>query len=159
MRRQLSSSLTFFYKFIFSTIWISGFGFGALQLFLLSDSLRGQGGPLPPEIKWTFLLVWIAGSTVFLWFCAPLKRVQVDDETLYASNFFREIRVPLRTIDHVSENRFVNIHPVTVHLKTETAFGRKIVFMPTARFFSLFTGHPVVKDLEEWVRRASQSDG
>ncbi|HKG62400.1 MAG TPA: hypothetical protein VKB05_21745 [Pyrinomonadaceae bacterium] len=80
-----------------------------------------------------------------------MKFVTVDDDFLYASNYLREIAIPLWDIYDVTENVWLNIHPVTVHLKHPSEFGDKIVFMPKTRFW-VFASHPVVKDLKQLAR-------
>jgi hypothetical protein len=151
MLRTLSSRQTFLMKMLFPAIWIAEFGIGTLGLWL--GTMHGKGGALPPDaIKWQFLTAWIAGTAFILWVCAGLKRVRVDEKSLYLSNYFREITVPLNMIAEVTENRWINIHPVTVHFLTTTEFGQKITFMPTMRFFGLWSSHPVVAELKQLAR-------
>jgi len=63
-----------------------------------------------------------------------------------------QIAIPLSEIYDVTENVCVNIHPVTIHLRSPSEFGDKIVFMPTTRFFAFFSPHPVVNELKELAR-------
>lgn len=136
---------------IFPGIWIAGFGIGTLGMWL--DMFHGQGGTLPPDpVKWLFFAAWIAGTIFILWVCAGLKRVRVDATSLYVSNYLFEITVPLIMIEEVTENRWINIHPVTVHFCSTTEFGQKITFMPTTRFFGLLSPHPVVAELKQLAR-------
>jgi len=52
----------------------------------------------------------------------------------------------------VTENFWLNVHPVTLHLKNPSEFGRKIVFMPACRFFnSWWISHPVVGELNKLI--------
>lgn len=138
--RTLSSMQTFLMKVVFPVIWIGGFGFGTVGMWL--------GAGAPAFLKWQFLVTWIAGSAFILWSCGRLKRVRIDREFLYVSNYRREIAVPLSMIEAVTENRWINIHPVTVRFRVPTEFGQTITFMPTARFFG-WSSHPVVQELRE----------
>ena len=133
-------------KFIFPAVWIPLFGFGTLSMFL--DAFEG---PAPPP-KWIFLFAWVAGSVFIWWSCVRLKAVSVDDNFLYVSNYLKETAISLSDIHDVAENRWVNIHPVTIQLKASSEFGDKIVFMPTARSFAFFSSHPVVSELKELAR-------
>jgi len=112
--------------------------------------IRSDAGPLSPP-PWIFLFFWIAGSAFLVWDAARLKFVSVDDDFLYVSNYLREIAIPLTDIYDVTENVWINTHPVTIHLKSPSEFGDKIVFMPKTRF-SLFSSHPVVKELKQLAR-------
>jgi hypothetical protein len=148
--RTLSSSQTVFVKFVFPTIWISMFGLGTIALFF--GAFRGNGGQAPPEwMKWNFLSIWTAGTAFIYWNCGRLKRVRVDDSALYVSNYFKEIRIPFDAIADVTENRWVNIHPVTIHLRSPTDFGDRITFMPRTRIFN-WRSHPVVEELRGLAR-------
>ena len=115
---------------------------GAIMAFI--SWAKGLATPSP----WIFILFWIGGSAFLLFKSARLKYVSVDDDYLYVSNFFREIVIPLSDIHDVTENVWINYHPVTIHLKHPSEFGDKIVFMPKTRF-SLFSSHPVVKELKQ----------
>ena len=59
-----------------------------------------------------------------------LKRVAISGHSLAISNYLATIQVPLREVARVTENRWINIHPVTLHFRKPTAFGTSVVFMP-----------------------------
>ncbi|HUI13908.1 MAG TPA: hypothetical protein VL048_10625 [Xanthobacteraceae bacterium] len=143
----LSSRMTFFYKVVLPAVWISGLGTGTLLMWV-------SGGP-PVAAKWWFLVVWCLGTAVTLWTCVPLKRLRTDGGNLYISNYLDKIVVPAGLIDRVTENRWINIHPVTIYFREDTEFGRKIVFMPKARFAFCWTSHPVVGEIETMARSAA----
>jgi hypothetical protein len=121
-------------KYVFSSIWICGFGLGTLFLFFEAFHNR-DGNGAPEEMKWQFLAAWVCGSIFIWWGCARLKRVRTDGAVLVVSNYLEEFRIPLTEIRAVTENRWINIHPVTIHLRHPSPFGNSIVFMPRSRFF------------------------
>ena len=150
--KTISSAQTFIMKLVFPTLWISGFGFGTASLWL--DFMHGENETSPAsEMKFIFLIMWLAGTAFILWSCARLKRVRLDDKHIYVSNYRREISIPLSLIANVTELRWINIHPVTIHLRKETEFGRSITFMPTIRFFALWSSHPIVTELTQLSRQ------
>jgi hypothetical protein len=112
----------------------------------MGDTLEKKGSHID-DMKLQFLIMWIVGSALILAFCAGLKRVRVDENFLYVSNYLREISVPLDLIIEVTEIRWLNIHPVAIYFRDATEFGRKITFMPTTRIFGFFSSHPVVSEL------------
>ena len=142
--KTLSSGMTFFMKFIFTGGWIVGFGFGTFAVWSSSTS--------PAELRWQFAAAWVAGSALIWWTCARLKRVRVDEQLLYVSNYRDEISVPFGMIADVTENRWINIHPVTVHFRAPTDFGSQITFMPKARMFAMFSSDPAVEELRRLAR-------
>ena len=145
MRRTLSSYETILVKFVLPLVWIPIFGAATISMLV-----RASNEPA----AWMFLLMWIAGSVFFLWDLKRLKFVSVDDNFLYASNFLKEIAIPLSDIYDVTENIWLNTHPVTIHLKSPSEFGNRIVFMPTVRF-AFFSSHPVVAELKQLARSAA----
>jgi hypothetical protein len=76
------------------------------------------------------------------------KKVRTDGSAIYVSNYLNEVRIPFDAVRDVTENRWINIHPVTIHFRHSTPFGNRIVFMPTFRFFN-WRSHPVVSELRE----------
>jgi hypothetical protein len=152
----LSSQQTFLMKIVFPMIWIGMFAVATLGLFFWSGSFQGpREQPPPPELKWSFLAVTCAGSAFIWWTCMRLKRVRMDERALYISNFSTEIVVPLNNVAAVTENRWINIHPVTIFFRSDTAFGSRIVFMPKARWFALWSSHPVVDEIRNAVALAT----
>jgi hypothetical protein len=154
MRRQISSSLTFVYKVVFPAIWIGGFALVTIAMFagVIQTDRRAAADGAPD--KWMFLLITVVGGAFIYWFCVRLKGVELDSESLYISNFVGEIRVPLRDVSQVLENRWVNIRPVTIVFQRETDYGRSIVFMPKVRFLWPFASHPIVAELRAAVDHA-----
>ena len=142
-------------KFVVPVVWIGGFGFGTALLFR-AGARFGDRPPPPEEMKWLFLAGLLVGSIVMYWWCMRLMRVVMTDRELRISNYRREIVVPLSDVDEVTENRWVNIHPVTVQFVRRTDFGHRIVFMPKARPFALFSSHPIVAELRAAVETAKR---
>ena len=138
--RTISSAQTFFTKFVLPGLWIPIFGGVVVAAWL---------GLLPPEMKVAGLLAWLVGATIMWRTCARLKRVRLGDGALYISNYSIEIRVPVSEIEEVTENRWINIHPVTIRFRNETEFGSRITFMPKVRMFGLWRSHPIVAELRE----------
>jgi hypothetical protein len=139
MVERVSSSLTFFYKFIFFPIWSVGFGFGTITM-IISPVKDFKGDLL------IFGVGWVLGS-VFLYLSGRrLKRVEICNGNIIVSNYFKVVTIPGHDIETVTQNRFINTREITIRLRNETAFGRKIVFMPKFSL-RLFSEDTVVKRL------------
>ncbi|HWZ43614.1 MAG TPA: hypothetical protein VNW97_09050 [Candidatus Saccharimonadales bacterium] len=136
-------------KIVFPIIWISGFTTGTVILFFFASD------PNIAFLRWIFLFITAVGVPGIWWSCMRLKRVRMDDRALYVSNYKTEIIVPLSNVAEVTENRWINIHPVTIKFYSETGFGSQIVFMPKARPFGLWFSHPVVGEIRSAVARAT----
>ena len=143
--KTISSRATLYFKLL-PVLWSSGFGLGTILLWV--GDFRGKNNELPPEgMKYIFTVAWAVGTTASWGLCAGLKRVRIDGTRLYVSNYLEEISIPFSDVVKVTEDRWVNIHPVTIHLKNATEFGDRIKFMPKSRFFG-WTSHPVVHELK-----------
>ena len=137
-RVQISSGWTFVYKVMlpFFSILIMGL---VLPAFIFS----GQIWQLP----WFFLPMMLGGLALELYFCLPLRFVEIDKHNLYVSNYFRTVSIERHLIERVTENTWLNIHPVRIHFREETPVGRSIVFMPEVRAFSFLQSHPIVNKI------------
>lgn len=89
------------------------------------------------------------GAYLFLWFNLRAKEVSIEGDFLYVSNFLKEIKIPLSEVRKVTEMMLINPNPITIHLKHPTRFGKKIIFIPTYRFFSFDGSHPIVDELKQ----------
>ena len=144
--RTISSALTLFFKWIVP-LWIAVFG--AATLMAWGGLFDGSEAQAVGYVRVIFLAVWLLGLFSILWICVPLKRVRIDAGKLYISNYFTEITVPFTAVREITENRWVNINPVTIHLASHTVFGDRIRFMPTSRAFVMFSSHPIVTELRQ----------
>ena len=140
MRRTISSTLvTFVCKFVFSIVWIGGFGLGTIILFV-----SGQ------DQKWPFLILWIIGSFIIYDFCIKLKFVETDDNYLYISNYVKKIKVHLSEVAEIRETLFINL-PIFIRFKNDTIFGGQIMFAPKGLY--VFRRHPIVQELRDMVQK------
>lgn len=153
MVRPLSSSQTFFVKFIFPVLWIGAFGAATLGVWL-GPMGSGPGVPPPGGVKWAFLAFWLFGATSIYWSYGRLKRVRLNGDVLLISDYRREIQLPLHDVGSVTASRWLNHHPVTLHFLHSTEFGKTIVFMPRGLWFPFGRRHPIVDELNALVSNA-----
>jgi hypothetical protein len=154
--RDLSSKWTWFYKFAFPTLWVGGFAFSTLIMFLAPDSWK-EGDSR--ELRWVFLGVTVVGTLLFYWSCMRLKGVRLRGDVLLISNFETEIEVPLRDVEQISGSLLVNPELMWLRFRRPTEFGTKVVFMPPFRFFHGFSRHPLVEELQEMLKATSGNGG
>jgi hypothetical protein len=147
--RELSSAWTFFYKFVFPTIWIGGFALGTLVMFTAPASL--QGGRDVREIRWLFADATVVGGTLIYWFCMRLKKVSLNTDTLILSNYRQRVEVPLRDVEAISGSLLMSPELIWLRFRRPTSLGSKIVFMPKFRFSLGFSRHPLVAELRALI--------
>ncbi len=149
MSRLLSTGFTYFYKVIVPGLALIALVGAAVALGLGRGSLTFGPASLPLG----FIVVGVAIYQIRV--CVGLKRVEMDARNLYISNYRAQIVVPLREVADVTENRWLHLHPVTIHFQRPTESGSSIVFAPDmfATWVS-FVSHPVVNELRQAVTHA-----
>jgi hypothetical protein len=125
MRRIFSSKLTLALKLTplcLVVIWL-------LSILNLYARRLGAGTPWP--LVAPVLIALVIG---YCWDFVRFKRLSVDDQYWYASNYFREVRIPLGDIGEVGERGWNGVtYPIDVFLKSPSGFGSSIRFMPQVR--------------------------
>jgi hypothetical protein len=144
-------------KCVFPIFWIGFFGLATCGMWFAAFRDR-NGNPPPDFTKWIFFVGWLVGTAFILWLCGRLKRVQVDDEALYVSNYWSEARIPLTEVSHFTQSYMSRPPTVTIHLRSMSAVGQRIVFIPKFRWV-LFGTHPIIIELQELCDRANAKGG
>jgi len=103
-------------------------------------------------MRWGLLAGWVAGSLGILWFSRRICHVSVSEDSLFASNFSRQIAVPLSAILQVSQTYTSRPQTITIYLDRKTVLGNKIVFIPHG-FPHNLSKHPVTDQLLAIVER------
>lgn len=129
MRRPLSSELTFFWKVIFPTLWLGGFGTGIVFVLAQADMGGGVNSNGPSGIICVLPVALLGGAFILYVWCMRLKSVSMDDEALYVSNYLKQVRIPLTDVRKVEQHCIPNTHPIEITFNRPTPFGGSIVFM------------------------------
>ncbi len=129
---NLSSSLTFFSKFVFPSLWISVFAVGTLLLFIAPGRLEGD--PEVQRMRWIFLGFTLFGTALLWWCCIRIKRVFLSASGFIVSNYRQSIQVPFHDVSRVSSS-------IMVHPANDLASPAAEVPFRSARRFSNEGGH------------------
>ena len=156
--RTLSSSLTFLYKFIFPVWWIGWFAFVTAAMFVAPNSFtpRGNAQMSVEEARMFFLAATIVGGMGLYWLCMRLKKVTLKENDLVISNFRKVVGVPLQDVERVSGSVLIHPELVWLHFRRPNGFGSKVVFMGKARFSFGLSVHPIVRELQAVIGKASR---
>lgn len=152
LRIRLSTSLTFIWKYLYTGFFILSFGLGTILAIM-------EGGDVA-----LIMVILFTGITYFLYFrLGRAKKVFMDSEYLYISNFFKEIKVPLKEISDVKDDSWSQLRPIVVHFKEETEFGDRIMFLGRMEAFLFFSDHPAANKLRSaiktWIDDLSDASG
>ena len=127
----VSSSMTFFNKFVLPALWAGFFVWAAVMLY--TGKVQGDSGP---ESRWLALAA-LAFATVPFWGTeASVKRVILEDGFLRISNYATEITVPFSevrgaSIERTRRNR-QKLTYMILEFRNPTAFGTSIRFQPAS---------------------------
>lgn len=146
MKRELSSKQTLFLKIILPII----IGIIFVQMLVMIAVNFRASGVLPLLIVPP---VYAAGIYVMSRTTMRYKKVSIDDEFICVSNYRKEIKIPVSNIADVTEIKWVRTRPVTIHLKTDSEFGRKIVFTPKMNGFRIFADNPIIAELKKLAQK------
>jgi|GEM_PF-226652 len=147
--QSISSSWTLFLKLILPVMWIAFFG-TLVGFILLSEdgAYLVSGGTVTPMVAriMAFLFLFCGVLTFYLLFMR-LKRVDVDTDFLYVTNYFKTRRYPYHNIEKIVHNRFLMSNPVTLYFKEAGSFGKKITFLSNNDYKEFLTQRPDIKQL------------
>jgi hypothetical protein len=150
--RRLSSHLTFPSKFVVPTALIA---FSATAFIFVPSHFSAAVGIVPVVLMvGSIFIAAIALSLLVI----PLKRVRMDADWLYISNYRKEIVVPLSNVAEVTEcpTGTIFTYHVRITFLSMTAFGSKVLFSPVE---SGWTGaHQVVREIRAAAARATRRE-
>ena len=121
MKTRLSSILTFYYKVICPIA-------GSVILILVNVE-----NPSFIKLALSFVLFWTPMSLLYYYTLAPLKKISIDENFLYISNYIKEVRIPLSFIKHVDSGYGLMRAPrykVVLTLRHSCEFGTRLRFVP-----------------------------
>ena len=132
MPRMISSPVTPLLKFGLSPLWVGSVGYAICLLWLSPERVlnEAESTALTRALQWVFLALFAGSLLILLAFVVPLKRVSLGDDGLRVSNYVREITIPFSAIARVRQNWLPTFRLITLHLRTPTPLGRRVIFMP-----------------------------
>jgi hypothetical protein len=145
--RSLSSSFTFFYKFVFPTAWLGGFGGGTIGMFV-------HGWPNMSGEEIPFAMMSVVGGLFLYWVCGRLKKITMSGDTLSISNYFRTVEVSITDVERVWATRLLSPEHIGLEFSNRKPFGKSVIFMPPTRFTLGVTEHPLARELRTLIASA-----
>ncbi len=135
--QRVSTNLTLFYKFFIPVFWTGFAGAGtATMLFLNDDSMT----------RLTTLAFFALSLVVMYFTLFQLKRVEMGDEAIYVTNYFKHFRYPYHNIEKITHRNFVLLQIATIHFRVPGSFGKTVRFVPSKSLYADFwTSHPELK--------------
>lgn len=136
--QRISTNLTLFYKFFIPTFYLAFFGaFTVVSFSLASISLF-----------WHIVIVvlFVGSAALFYFTLLQLKRVEIDEDFIYVTNYFKHFRYPLHNVEKIVERDLLVVRTATIHLHKPGSFGKKMLFIPSGSLYSDFwKSHPEMR--------------
>lgn len=166
--RRLSSSSTFFYKWVAPVIWLGLVGAGFVtglfsQTGFLSRHIGGHA-PSNPMVVIVPIIMFVLGVLLFrrlLW--VFVDEVMLDGDTLIVKKGDEQLRIALAEVINVNSINAVNPRRISLRLRNNTRLGRDIDFIPAGRRPRFFRGmiklDPIAEELIDRIdvlRRGSR---
>ena len=153
MRRTLSAGDTFALRYVYPAL--NAVAFAIATGFFWWWSMK-DGSRVITVAKWSFPVIGVASTIFGLRYGKRFKRVQVDDQALYISDYKTEIRVPFSDIENSSVRWKLSGHSsstpiVTIEFCHPTVLGKQIEFVAAQPWNP---SHSMVAELREWRDRA-----
>jgi hypothetical protein len=124
METRLHSYETYLYKFMLPIIAIPWNGLRSFRAVL-------SPGEHNPTIIGLAILVWCAMLALILWYALRVKTVFMTQDGLRIHGYVTDLEISFSDIASVKHNWFWK--NATLQLKTNSAFGATILFIPRRR--------------------------
>jgi hypothetical protein len=131
-RRTLSTPLTLVWRLM--ALAVIPNLLTSSTLAISPASLQRPFSGIAAAALWALLGLNWASSSLYFHLAYSLKKVSISGDTLFVSNYRKEIVIQISQISRVSGPDWTGLRRITLQLHQSSAFGRKIVF--AGRFLS-----------------------
>lgn len=135
MRVNVTSAATIFWKFFFPTFWIVFFT--TLTLGLIFAEVSPTSIPKNAFVG-LMCVTLLLGITLFYLSIIRLKKVEMDLDYIYVTNYFKWFKYPYHNIERISQKDLVLLKVITFTFKEKGHFGKRIFFLADHRQFDTF---------------------
>ncbi|MEM9819859.1 MAG: hypothetical protein AAF985_02255 [Bacteroidota bacterium] len=141
--KHVSSSATLFLKIVIPTVWTVFFGIFTLAMWFSKNQPVGSLSPTQFNILLT--LFFFTGFGLLYWALMRLKRVEMDENYIYVTNYFKTYRYSWGSLEKIEESDYLFFRSVHLFLKKAGNFGKKITFVASRKRFNEFLiDHPEI---------------
>ncbi|MGK0389683.1 MAG: hypothetical protein ACI94Y_002427 [Maribacter sp.] len=135
MRNNVTSSATLFWKIFFPTFWIVFFF--TLAMGLAFSEIKPTS--IPKEAFTILMFVTLILGIILLYLTViRLKKVEMDEDFIYVTNYFKWYKYPYHNVDRIIEKDLVLAKIITLKFKEPGKFGKKIFFLANHRKLNEF---------------------
>ena len=141
MTKQLSSSLTLFWAVAVPTMWAAFFGIFTIAVFCAEREYYGfvSSGVLRILIP----LMLVGGLVVWYFTIMRFKRIDLDADFVYATNYIKTYRYPWHNIQDIKTQKGVLFNKGIITLKQGGQFGSQLPFLLSNRRWREFVSENI----------------
>lgn len=139
--KQLSSSLTLMWTVAVPTMWSAFFGIFTIAIFCSSRSYYGFVSAT--ALKIIVPLVLLSGLLLLFLTVMRFKRIDIDGEFLYATNYIKTYRYPWHNIKHIKTRKGMFFSRGIISLKEGGKFGDSLLFLLSNRRWREFVNEDI----------------
>lgn len=129
--KRLSTSWTLMFRVFLPTLWLSFFIPFTIYLLFFDHSNA--------ILHWGFssilFFVLLSGVLIYFLSLSKLRRVDVDDDFFYVSNYFKTVKFPYEMVEKIDETNIVAFRLFSLTLKKKGQLGKKIKFLESGKIF------------------------
>ena len=143
---NISSNWTLFLKIFLPIFW--GTFFGAMTLAFWLSKAAYVGDLSINAFRLLMTSFFLTGMAVFYFSVMQLKRVEVDENFIYVSNYKKTARYPFHNIEKIEEASYWLFKIIHLSFKKSGIFGKKVVFLANQfRLLEILEKHAVLEAL------------
>jgi len=120
---NISTNATLLLKFAIPICWLIFFGSFTIAAWVVPGA-EGEGPGLSVKIGLTLFV--LVGAAFLYWGLLRLKRIEMDGEFVYATNYFKTYRYPWHNIAKIDEKDYLLFKTLHVYLEKPGKFGEKV---------------------------------
>ncbi len=124
---NISSTWTLFLKVFLPVFW--GIFFGAMTLAFWLSKAAYVGDLSIHAFRLLMTSFFLTGMVVFYLSVIRLKRVEIDDNFVYVTNYRKTARYPFHNIEKLEEVSYWVFKVVHLSFKKSGIFGKKVIFL------------------------------
>ena len=141
MTKQLSSSLTLMWAVAVPTMWSAFFGIFTLAIFFSSRTYYGFVSAT--VLKIIIPLILIVGLLLMYLTIMRFKRIDIDADFLYATNYIKTYRYPWHNVKNIKTKKGLFFNKGTISLKEGGQFGSEFTFLLSNRRWREFINEDI----------------
>lgn len=140
---RVSTNFTLILKIVLPVMWIVFFSSFTLAVWFSGEMDYGRISP--DDLRFYLPVFLVLGIVLLYWMVMRLKRVEMDEEYIYVSNYFKTYRYPYHQVEKIKEYDYTLFKTIKIKLKEKGAFGKTIRFIASRnRLQNFLTSHPNV---------------